>query len=81
MREQELKCQELFDSPEEVQELIRPTAAFITFEEEDAKLLVMHKNLLDHTFLDQPMKFEETSEPTDIIWENRHWTVADIFGR
>lgn len=41
----------------------------------------MHNNLLDHTFLDQPMKFEETSEPTDIIWENRHWTAADIFGR
>ena len=25
--------------------------------------------------------FEETSEPTDIIWENRHWTRAQIFWR
>ena len=27
------------------------------------------------------MHFTETSEPTDIIWENRHWTLTEIFWR
>ena len=27
------------------------------------------------------LEFTETSEPTDIIWENRHWTKKEIFWR
>ena len=41
MREKEAEIKELFDSPEEFRELTRPTAAFVTFEEEDAKNLAL----------------------------------------
>jgi len=29
----------------------------------------------------QPFKFESAAEPTDIIWENRHFTWWNIFTR
>lgn len=81
MRKQELVVQELFDSTEEFRELTRPTAAFVTFEDEDAKLLAMHANISQKEFTGQKLVFLETSEPTDIIWENRHWTAIEIFWR
>ena len=81
MREQEKKIQELFDSTEEFETLTTPTAAFITFEEEDAKLLALQNPDSRVEFLGKKLNFAETSEPTDIIWENRHWTAAEIFGR
>ena len=31
--------------------------------------------------LDLPIKFEKASEPTDIIWENRHHSRTDYFFR
>ncbi len=33
------------------------------------------------TLLGQPFTFQECSEPTDIIWENRHYTDRDYFFR
>ena len=33
------------------------------------------------TLLGQPFTFKECSEPTDIIWENRHFTPRDYFFR
>jgi hypothetical protein len=81
MREQEKVIQELFDSKEEFRELSRPTAGFITFEEEDAKLLAMKVSNREESLLGTKIRFLEPSEPTDIIWENRHWTRNDIFWR
>jgi len=33
------------------------------------------------TLLGQTLDFEDTAEPTDIIWENRHFTGVDRFKR
>lgn len=61
----------------------RPTAAFITFMEEDAKLMAMTLNptRYDNLVGNQPMKFKQASEPTDIIWENRHFSETEYFIR
>ena len=81
MRKKEKEIAALFDSPEEFRELTRPTAAFITFEEEDAKNIALEHGNVDTYFFGKLLKFNETSEPTDIIWENRHFTRKDIFWR
>ena len=81
MREKEKEIAALFDSPDEFKELTRPTAAFITFEEEDAKNIALELGDRDTEFFGKLLKFYETSEPTDIIWENRHFTRNDIFWR
>ena len=60
--------------------LTRPTAAFITFEEEDACILAL-KLETEQTLLGQPIKFKSASEPTDIIWENRIFTSSDYLKR
>lgn len=57
-----------------------PTAAFITFEEEDGKILAL-KTETAKMLVGAPMRFKNASEPTDIIWENRHFTRADYFKR
>ena len=41
MREKEQEIKDLFDSAEEFKELTRPTTAFVTFEEEHAKILAL----------------------------------------
>ena len=38
-------------------------------------------NTSEKTLLGQPLKFEDASEPTDIIWENRHFTATDYLKR
>lgn len=81
MREQERNIQSLFDTPEEFRELTRPTAAFVTFEDEDHKTLALNLNKKKKEFMGRPLVFAEASEPTDIIWENRHWTMAERFWR
>ena len=57
-----------------------PTSAFITFEEEGGKVLAL-KNSSPFLLLRRPMQFSEASEPTDIIWENRHFSRMDYFWR
>lgn len=60
--------------------LTRPTACFITFEEEDAKIIALEMKG-GKELLGMPMKFVAASEPTDIIWENRIYTATDYFFR
>ena len=60
--------------------LTRPTACFITFEEEDATIVALNLKS-SATLLGEKMRFRKASEPTDIIWENRHFTTADYFFR
>lgn len=77
MREQDQVVNGLFD---DFDALTVPTAAFITFEEEDGKILAL-KTQTSTQLLSAPMKFKNASEPTDIIWENRHFTRTDYFKR
>jgi len=60
--------------------LTRPTAVFVTFEEEDATIIAK-KIVTEERLLELPFKFKQASEPTDIIWENRHFSSADYFFR
>jgi hypothetical protein len=54
----------------------------VTFEEEDAKLIAMRGNdTRTKEFYGAVLKFFEASEPTDIIWENRHWSKTETFWR
>lgn len=57
-----------------------PTAAFVTFEEEDSKILAL-KNSSEALLLGKRINFTNASEPTDIIWENRHYTRMDYIKR
>ena len=41
----------------------------------------MHTSIADKELLGTKLNFKETSEPTDIIWENRHWTLKQTFWR
>jgi len=64
----------------------RPVSAFITFESEEGlnrcvrynEIIKNDETLLNKGYdklLGQPLNFENASEPTDIIWENRHFTT------
>ena len=78
MRAQEVKVNELF---QEFDSLTVPTAAFITFESDDSKNLALLVSNSDMRLINQKFEFKETSEPTDIIWENRHFTNRDYIFR
>jgi hypothetical protein len=63
--------------------LNRPVTAFLTFEnEEGLNRCKKYDEIVSHddayasirTLLDQPLNFKDAAEPTDIIWENRHFT-------
>ena len=72
MRAQDKKLQELL---KEVEALTTPTSAFITFESDDTKSYALRQDGTGATkLLGQPFKFNDASEPTDIIWENRQYT-------
>lgn len=71
---------EINDLFRDFESLTRPTAAFITFEEEDAMIIAKQIQTGD-LVLNQPFKMRVASEPTDIIWENRHFTEFDYFRR
>ena len=62
---------------EKWEKLIRPVDAFITFQEEDGMIVADYIEHMTETkipkFLDTPLKFIESTEPTNIIWENRHY--------
>lgn len=82
MRAQELVINDLFKN---FDKLTIPTDAFITFESDDsaefAKEISECKPKTSYEMLGQPFEFLTCSEPTDIIWENRHWTSKDYFYR
>ena len=64
----------------EFDKLTIPTSAFIIFESDDFKELAIDYEG-EGTVLGEKMVFSDASEPTDIIWENRHFTTADYFKR
>lgn len=78
MRAEEAKISELF---QEFDSLTVPTAAFITFEADDSANLALDVINAEQTIMGQEMKFDKPSEPTDIIWENRHFTAKNYFFR
>ena len=80
MRAEEAKITELF---QEFESLTVPTTAFITFESDDSANLALDvENPQErHKIIGQEMKFFKPSEPTDIIWENRHYTTMDYLLR
>jgi hypothetical protein len=89
MREVEAQISKLKD--EEYASLTKPVHAFITFEEEDGLIVAQEfesrtnlcgsKLPAEKEFMDDELCLEESTEPTNIIWENRHWTQADYAKR
>lgn len=77
MREQDEVVNQLF---QDFDSLTVPVSAFITFLDEDGKILAL-KNRTSKMLLGKTMRFMEASEPTDIIWENRHFTKCDYIKR
>ena len=68
---------------EKWKKLIRPVDAFITFQQEDGMIVAdsyehMEKALIPE-FLGQTLEFIESTEPTNIIWENRHYDDTHYF--
>ena len=79
-REVEDKIFELIE--EQKHKLIRPVDAFITFQEEDGKIVAdsfEHQKGDKPLFLGAPLEFIEATEPTNIIWENRHHDDTHYF--
>ena len=74
-----------------IHDLIRPVDAFITFEEEDGKIIAEEfepeynfwgtKIPSQKKFLTDELCLVEATEPTNIIWENRHFTGLETFRR
>ena len=77
MREQEEVVNGLF---EDFDKLTVPVSAFITFEEEDGKIVALRSSS-NKQILGQSLRLINASEPTDIIWENRHFTWMDYLKR
>lgn len=80
MREKETAINDLLKDEKKFKELIEPVSAYIIFCEEDSKILAL-KNRSNKLILGKLLKFKDASEPTDIIWENRHFTKADYIKR
>ena len=83
MREVEAKISQLKD--EKFEALTKPVDAFITFEEEDGSIIGQYfedkKDKAKADFLGSDLVLKESTEPTNIIWENRHWTNLDVTKR
>jgi hypothetical protein len=87
MREINKKIDELKQT--NLEKYNRPVTAFLTFENEEGlnrckayKDTVTAAEFADiRTLLDQELDFEDAAEPTDIIWENRHFTNWDRIKR
>mmetsp|Transcript_8384 Transcript_8384/g.14010 ORF Transcript_8384/g.14010 Transcript_8384/m.14010 type:complete len:683 (+) Transcript_8384:250-2298(+) len=86
MREIEHQIDEMVHDEQQLDSLTRPVCAFITFRSDDAfnEAIAYSKNVkyfarknLDVAFedtplLNQPVSFTPATEPTNILWENRH---------
>jgi len=89
MRETEKKISILKD--EKFRDLTKPVEAFITFEEEDGSIVgqtyeaeytFSGKRLPAKTkFMGQEFFLRESTEPTNIIWENMHFTSTEYIKR
>lgn len=77
MREKDKQIDELINT--EFIKLTEPVSAFIIFEEEDGILIALEESEKNKkaTVLGMPMKFTQASQPTNIIWENRHFTNCE----
>ena len=82
MREIEKKISDLKDA--KFNDLVKPVDAFITFEEEDGGIVAQEYEA-EHSFsgktlpakrqfMGDDLFMEESTEPTNLIWENRHFT-------
>ena len=74
------------NDPEKLAKFYRPVTAFLTFENEEGLNRMGAYNELVETSSDYdgfeqllgcPLEIDDASEPTDIIWENRHFTSWD----
>lgn len=76
VKESEKKIQDLLTN--DINKLTMPNSAFITFEEvEDVSLALKHSKKSPNLEIlpGQPFGlFKKACEPTDVIWENRHFT-------
>jgi hypothetical protein len=89
MREWNKKIDEIKSNPEKLKALNRPVTAFLTFENEEGinRAKGYTEAVQDpefesiRTFLGETLDFQDAAEPTDIIWENRHFTGFDRFKR
>jgi hypothetical protein len=92
MREINDKIDELKSNINELHKLNRPVTAFLSFENEEGLNRAINYNetvIGDRQFmsqgydklLGQSLGIEEAAEPTDIIWENRHFTAFQRFRR
>jgi len=70
----------------DLQSLTKPVSAFITFETQDGYERACEfkgtkkcngEVIADREFDGAPLYFEEAPEPTNIIWENRHYTYKN----
>ena len=52
-----------------------PLSAFVIFEEEEGAHRALESERGSVNFYDEPLKFKRPSEPSDIIWENRHTPI------
>lgn len=86
MREVNDKIDDLKSNSDKLKALNRPVTAFLTFENEEG--INRAKGYTDaiendpafasfKTLWGQTLDFEDASEPTDIIWENRRFTALD----
>lgn len=72
MRDEDEKIEDILKNSYD--EVTRPTAAFVVFEEEEgAATALKASGKCGREIMGQPVKFTQASEPTDIIWENRHF--------
>lgn len=73
-------------APGKIDMYYRPVTAFLTFEnEEGLNRMAAYNELIETSdeyigyekLLGCPLDIQDASEPTDIIWENRHFTSWD----
>lgn len=83
MREIEKEIQD--DIHENFKDLTEPVTAFLTFEEEKCYQIALEYSKKDpedkEELMYQEFKFTDATEPTNIIWENRHLTRMDLHKR
>ena len=76
---------------EEYDNLVRPVCAFITFEEEEGYQTATRLKMKNsetgkpvpskYKLLNEDLYLEQATEPTNIIWENRHYSSLDMLMR
>ena len=90
MREINNKIDAIKSDRKKLESLNRPVTAFLTFENEEGinrakvynDIVYSDDQYQDiRTLLGCKLEIEDAAEPTDIIWENRHFTPLQRFNR